>query len=161
MINPATALCMLQDFEKLNAGDVIIQNAANCEAGIALVSHSFLLTLGAHALHSCRWSSSRPDRSSQTGCRDDQSRARPVRLSFSPSLFFLPHSHHHPQAELRSSPRALLQVGQRRSGNTRVQLRCTSGSHEWCKAGDPGLAQGAPSAARDQCAVRKGYRQYG
>lgn len=31
MINPATALCMLQDFEKLNEGDVIIQNAANCE----------------------------------------------------------------------------------------------------------------------------------
>lgn len=30
MINPATALCMLRDIEKLEKGDVVVQNAANC-----------------------------------------------------------------------------------------------------------------------------------
>lgn len=36
-INPATALCMLNEFEKLEKGDVIIQNGANSMVGLAVV----------------------------------------------------------------------------------------------------------------------------
>ncbi|PWN39637.1 NAD(P)-binding protein [Ceraceosorus guamensis] len=37
MINPATAICMLREFEQLKKGDVIVQNAANSAVGQAVV----------------------------------------------------------------------------------------------------------------------------
>lgn len=36
-INPATAYCLLRDFEKLQPGDVIIQNGANSMVGLAVI----------------------------------------------------------------------------------------------------------------------------
>lgn len=44
MINPATALCMMRDFETLKEGDVVIQNAANCECLVVQHVLSSLLT---------------------------------------------------------------------------------------------------------------------
>jgi trans-2-enoyl-CoA reductase len=36
-INPATAYCLLREFETLKPGDVIIQNGANSMVGLAVI----------------------------------------------------------------------------------------------------------------------------
>jgi len=164
MINPATALCMLRDIEKLKKGDVVVQNAANCTC-IQVVTPRRRLLIPQHLPRcSCGGPSSRADCRPQARRRDDQLRAGPVRSPLSLALCFFPCAHacaKLSQQGPRLAARRLCTVGRGRTRHARLYVRGAGRSQQRGQGGHQEASQRPQDQAGPQCAVRQGHAQHG